>query len=115
MFLTAIAFLSLSGVFGLCIEVFSFKRTSAFSLKVFAHGFVAITGLLMLFSYAFNQQQEALQTIILFVLAAIGGLVSLALDLAGRFTPGWMAVLHVIVSVCGFILLVLGGMEEASI
>jgi hypothetical protein len=106
MIITFIAFLSLAGLMGLCMLVFSARQPKPPRITLFAHGFVSVTGMVLLLVYSFGENRESLASISLFALAAMGGLVMLMRDLAGKFTPRWLAFLHGTVAISGFVFII---------
>lgn len=71
---------------------------------VITHGLFAVVGLILLILYAVNQPGP-IESIVLFVIAALGGVVMLVRDLSGKKIPKWLGVLHGLLAVSGFIFL----------
>jgi uncharacterized membrane protein len=61
--------------------------------------------LITLIVYSTKNQPSPITSIILFVIAALGGLVLFYRDVTGQTVPKWLAVLHGLLAVTGFILL----------
>jgi hypothetical protein len=74
---------------------------------VFAHGiFAAIALVLMLVWVLQHKEDDLWVSMFLFVIAAVAGLYMFVKDLKGKFSPIWMAVVHGLVAVAGFLLLI---------
>ena len=75
---------------------------------VYAHGIFAAIALVLLVVYFLSHPAGSLRTsLILFVVAAVAGFYMFFQDLQGKFSPVWLAVLHGIVAVSGFVFLLL--------
>jgi hypothetical protein len=72
------------------------------------HGLFVAVALVLLLVYAFNGGPDLIASIILFVMAAIGGFVLIYRDITARKIPKWLAVGHGLLAVAGFILLLVG-------
>src|ERR1043165_905484 len=75
---------------------------------VYTHGLFAAVALVLLLVQAMKGEGAALRTsLILFIIAALGGFYLFARDLQNKIGPGWLAMIHGLVAVIGFILLLL--------
>jgi uncharacterized membrane protein len=73
---------------------------------VYAHGiFAAVALVLMLVWVLQHKNDNLLLSIFLFAVAAIAGFYMFIKDLKGKFSPIWLAVVHGLVAVAGFLLL----------
>jgi hypothetical protein len=73
---------------------------------VYLHGIFAASGLLLLIVFAFqNPGNYPKASIILFAIGALGGFYMFAEDLKKRFSPMWLAFVHALLGVAGFLLL----------
>jgi hypothetical protein len=72
---------------------------------VFLHGALAATALVLLVVHTVKTGADLMQTIVLFALAALGGLVLVTRDLTGKTIPKSLAVVHGLVAVTGFVFL----------
>lgn len=76
-------------------------RTTAY-----LHGIFAATALVLLVVYAFqNPAHYPKVSIIIFVVGALIGFYMFAEDLRKRFSPTWLAIVHALFGVAGFLLL----------
>lgn len=91
------------------ILIFKNWLTSAKTSRtvVYLHGLFAATALVLLLFFVFRNNANALQTsFILFVIAALGGIYMFVRDLRGKFSPTWLAAVHAMLAVAGFLVLV---------
>jgi hypothetical protein len=71
----------------------------------FTHGPLAGIGLILLILYAFRHSPAPIGSLILFIIAAAGGFALIARDLTSSSVPKWLALVHGLVAVAGFIML----------
>src|ERR1700741_2664963 len=81
------------------------KETS--KSAAFIHGIFVAVALIMLIAYAVKNGPGLTESIILFVMAALGGFVLIYRDLTGKKIPKWLAVGHGMLAIGGFIFLLL--------
>ncbi len=73
---------------------------------VYLHGIFAAAALILLTVFAFqNPTHYPKASIILFVIGALGGFYMFAEDLKKRFSPTWLAIVHALFGIAGFLLL----------
>jgi hypothetical protein len=73
---------------------------------IYAHGIFAALALVLMLVYFLRVPSNTLRTsLILFVIAAIGGFYMFFRDLKGIMSPTWLAVVHGLLAVTGFIFL----------
>ena len=105
MIITSIAFFALAAILGMFLLSFVLKGKETPKAVVFTHGPLAVIGVVLLIVYAFERPPGPMESIIIFLIAAAGGLMMIARDLTGKAIPKWLAVLHGLLAVSGFILL----------
>lgn len=105
MIITAIAILALAAMLGMILLTFVLKGRETPKGIVFTHGPLAAVGLVLLIIYAFRQGPGPIESIILFAVAAAGGVIMVMRDLTGKPIPKWLALTHGIVAVAGFAML----------
>src|SRR5512134_3419813 len=72
------------------------------------HGLAALTGIGLLVAYIVNSIGDRPTTsLIIFIIAALGGLTILALDLQKRRIPRGLLVLHPLIAAIGLVLLII--------
>src|SRR6476661_1334316 len=102
-----IALFALAAVLG--IVIFKNWITSANTPKtvVYSHGIVAAAALVILLIIALQNGANMLRTsLILFIVAALGGIYMFVRDLKGKFSPIWLAAVHAVLAVAGFLVLI---------
>ncbi len=73
---------------------------------VYLHGIFAAVALILLVVYALqNPANYPRASIILFVIGALVGFYMFAEDLKKKFSPTWLAIVHALFGVAGFLLL----------
>lgn len=104
----AIGVFALAAILGLLILKNWLTSTNTPKAVIYSHGIVAAIALLILLIQVIRQPENSLKTsLALFVLAAIGGFYMFFRDLKGKMSPTWLAVVHAVVAVAGFVSLVL--------
>lgn len=104
MIYTAIAFFALAAILGMVLLSFVLKGKETPKGIVFTHGPLAAIGLVLLIIYALNHPGPV-ESIVLFIIAALGGVVLVIRDLSRKPVPKWLAVVHGLAAVSGFIFL----------
>lgn len=110
MLILAIVFFSLAIILGLFLLAYVLQNKETPKALAFIHGPLAAIGLILLIAYAYTSPHSSLYltiSIILFILAAFGGITLISIDLMGKPVPKWMALGHGITALTGFILLIL--------
>ena len=107
MIYTAIAFFALAAILGMVLLSFVLKGKETPKAVVFTHGPLAITGFILLIIYSLKQGPGPTESIVLFAIAATGGLIMVIRDLTGRTIPKWLAIFHGLLAVGGFIFLLI--------
>ena len=105
MIYTAIAFFALAAVLGMFLISFVLQGKEPPKAVVFTHGPLAVIGLVLLIIYSVKEAPGPIESIILFAIAAVGGLVMVWRDLTRRSVPKWLAVIHGLLAVAGFVFL----------
>ena len=93
---------ALAGMY-LLVLVLQKKQTPKFVSLI--HGGFVVVALTMLIMYATTKGPGLIESITLFVMAALGGLVLIYRDMTGKSIPKWLAVGHGLIAVTGFIFL----------
>lgn len=106
MLLTAIVCFALAAILGLYLLSFVLQNKNTPKGIAFIHGPVAVVGLILLIIYAFFNSPSPIVSIVLFVLAAMGGLMLIYRDLTGKSVPKWLAIGHGLIAVAAFIFLI---------
>lgn len=101
-----IALFALSAVLGLIILINWLTKKNAPRGVVYSHGLVAALALVLLIVYAVqNPDNFPKASIILFVIAALGGFYMFFNDLKKKTSPLAIAFIHALLAVAGFVML----------
>ncbi len=111
MIYTAIAFFSLAALLGMFLLGFVLKGKETPKAVVFSHGPLAAIGLILLIVYTFSHSPGPIESLVLFILAATGGVVMVYRDITGKKVPKWLAIVHGLLAVAGFIFLIIFAMN----
>ena len=71
------------------------------------HGLLAGTALILLIVYTLGNKPGPWPSVIIFTIAALGGLVLIYRDLTGKTIPKWLGITHGLTAILGFVLLIL--------
>ena len=71
------------------------------------HGLLAVTALILLFVYAGLHPPGPIASIIVFCMAATGGIVLIYRDVTDKPIPKWLGIGHGLLAITGFVLLIL--------
>ena len=107
MIITAIGLFALAAMLGMMLLSFVLTGKETPKAVVFTHGPLAAAGLVLLIIYACRRGPGPIESIILFAMAAAGGVVMLGRDLTGKPIPRWLAIGHGVIAITGFILLLI--------
>jgi len=106
MIYTAIALFALSAILGLTILIKWLTKKEASKAVIWSHGLVAATALVILVVFAIQNPDNYPQvSLILFVIAAIGGFYMFIRDLNKKNSPLSVAFIHALLAVGGFVML----------
>ncbi len=95
---------ALAGIYLLAL-VLQTKQTPKFVSLI--HGGFVVVALTMLIMYSTTNGPGPIESIVLFVMAALGGLILIYRDMTGKTMPKWLAVGHGLIAVGGFIFLLI--------
>lgn len=100
----SIILFAIAAVLGLIIIAAILQDKKTPKAAVYAHGLVAATALIILIIFAFQHKDNVpMMSILLFVVAALGGFVLFGRDIAQKAGPKWLALLHALLAVAGFL------------
>jgi zinc transporter ZupT len=71
----------------------------------FIHGLFVVVAVVMLITYITKHSPSPIESLVLFILAALGGLILIYRDLTGKKIPKWLAIAHGLIAVTGFVFL----------
>jgi peptidoglycan/LPS O-acetylase OafA/YrhL len=102
---TVIGLLALGALVGMYLLVLVLQNKETPKFVAFIHGAFVVSGLFLLISYTITAMPGPVEAVILFIMAALGGLVLIYRDLTKKPIPKWLAVGHGLIAVAGFIFL----------
>lgn len=106
MLITTIILFALAAVLGLILITNVFKEEETPKAVVYSHGAAAAGGLVLLLIAYMNQGDSLLMTsLLVFIVAALGGFVMFGKDISDGSIPKWLSVVHALAAVAGFALL----------
>jgi branched-subunit amino acid transport protein AzlD len=99
-----IALFALGAIIGMYLLAFILQKKETPKFVAFIHGIFVAAALVLLIVY--NLKHPGLmESIVLFIVAALGGLVLIVRDLTGKPIPKWLAITHGLIAVAGFVFL----------
>lgn len=108
MLLTTVILFALAAVLGAVLINKVLKDKETPKAVVYSHGAAAATALVLLIIAYTNQGDSMLMiSILIFVVAALGGFVMFSRDITDKPIPKWLAVIHAVAAVTGFLLLLI--------
>ena len=105
MLYTIIALFALAALLGLSLLSYVLRTKETPKAVMVLHGLFAATALVLLIIYTTGKNPGPVESIVLFVIAALGGLIMAIRDISGKPVPKWLAVLHGLIAVTGFVTL----------
>jgi len=106
MIYAAIGLFALSAVLGLTILIKWLTKKEASKAVIWSHGLVAATALVILLVYALQNRDNYPQlSLILFIIAALIGFYMFFRDLNKKTSPLFVAFIHALLAVGGFVML----------
>lgn len=112
MIYAALILFALAAILGLYLISFVLRQKATPKPVAFIHGGLAATGLVLLIIHTVKTGADLVQAIVLFVIAALGGVVLIVRDLGGKSVPKWLAVIHGLLAIAGFIFLVIYALNK---
>jgi hypothetical protein len=99
-----IGLFALGAILGMYVLPVVLQKKETPKFVAFIHGAFVAAALILLIIYNSNHP-GLIESIVLFVVAALGGLVLIIRDLTGKPLPKWLAVGHGLIAVAGFVFL----------
>jgi hypothetical protein len=105
MLYTIIGLFALGAIVGLYLLTLILQSKETPKAIVLLHGVFVVIALVMLIIYTTRNTPGPLESLVLFIIAAAGGLVVAYKDFTGQKIPRWLAVVHGVIALGGFIFL----------
>jgi hypothetical protein len=100
-----IALFALGAIIGMYLLALVLQKKETPKFVAFIHGIFVAAALIILIVYKIKHGPGLMESITLFVVAALGGFVLITRDLTGKPLPKWLAIAHGLIAVAGFIFL----------
>ena len=107
MLTTSIVLFAVAAVFGLTIIVPLLQGKPTPKPSVFIHGPVAAVALVLLIIYAVNNTGGPIASIVIFIIAALGGIILFTNDMRQKPGPKALALIHASAAVIAFVILLI--------
>lgn len=106
--LIAILFFLIAAGLGLVVLMSILQNTPTPKVFVYTHGGFALLGLGIIVYYTIIHTRHApLTSLILFLIAALGGLILFVIDMQGKSIPKWLALIHPVMALIALLALVI--------
>ena len=99
-----ISLFAIGAIIGMYLLALVLQKKETSKFMAFVHGAFVATALILLIIYS-SDHPGLTESIVLFVIAALGGLILIIRDLTGKSIPKWLGVMHGLIAVGGFIFL----------
>jgi hypothetical protein len=107
-----IGLFALAALLGVVLISYVLRSKETPKAVAFIHGPLAAIALVILIVYSINNDRMFIASIVLFVLAALGGIILFIKDLKGKPLPQWLAIVHGLVAVSGFVVLLMNAFAK---
>jgi hypothetical protein len=98
---------ALTALLGMYLLALVMQKKETPKAVAFIHGAFAVAALILLLYYTSQDGPGPTESIVLFIVAALGGITLIIRDLMGLSLPKWLAVGHGLIAVTGFIFLLI--------
>ena len=98
-----ISLFTLGAITGIYLLALVLRNKETPKLVSFIHGAFVLISFGFLIWYVVDHKPGLLECIILFAIAAVGGIVLIMRDLSGKSLPKWLSLSHGLIALAGFI------------
>lgn len=102
---TIIGLFSLGAIIGIYLLTLILRDKKTPKAAALVHGLFVIAAVIMLIAYVGDNNPSPIESLVLFILAALGGIVLIYRDLTGKSLPKWLVIGHGVAAIAGFIFL----------
>jgi len=102
----AIVIFGMTAIAGMYLLSLILRKKSTPKGVTMIHGLFAVTALLLLIIYCLDTQAGPWESLVVFLVAATGGIIMVYRDLTGKPIPAWLGIAHGIIAIVGFVLLI---------
>jgi hypothetical protein len=107
MLIASIILFTVAAIFGISIIIPLLQGKSPSKPFVFIHGGFAATALILLIIFSIDSPISPTASLVIFLIAAIGGFILLINDLRKKPGPKALAVIHALAAVTAFVILLI--------
>jgi hypothetical protein len=100
-----IGLFALGALIGMYLLALVLQKKETPKFVALIHGLFVATALILLIVYNVKYGPGLMESIVLFVIAALGGAVLIVRDLTGKPIPKWLALAHGLIAIAGFVYL----------
>jgi hypothetical protein len=100
-----IGLFALGALIGMYLLALVLQKKETPKFVAIIHGAFVAAALVLLIDYATHEGPKPIESIVLFIVAALGGLTLFIRDMSGKTLPKWLAIGHGLIAVTGFIFL----------
>jgi drug/metabolite transporter superfamily protein YnfA len=104
---TIVTILGMAAIVGMYLLSLVLRHKETPKGLSFIHGIFAVAGLLLLIYYTTCGNSSLTRSMIIFIIAAIGGIALIYRDITGNKVPSWLAIGHGLIAVTGFVFLII--------
>lgn len=99
---TSITILGLTALIGMYMLTLIMRNKSIPKAATLIHGLFAVAGVVLLVLFGLVNKPGPWDSIVVLLLAALGGFILNYRDLTGKKVPKWFAILHGLLAIAGF-------------
>lgn len=108
MLITSVILFALAAVLGLILITKVFRNDETPKPVVYLHGLAAAAALvLLIIAYVNLGDSLIITSLLIFIIAALGGFIMFGKDYMGQAIPKWLAAVHAIAAVTAFVILLI--------
>lgn len=107
MLIAAVICFTLAVLLGLILFSYVIQGKPIPRALALTHGPLALAGIILLIVYAYMNGHGPIASIVIFIIAALGGLMMFYKDITGKPVPSTIAIAHGALAFLGFIVLVI--------
>lgn len=105
MIYTIVALFAVTALLGIILISFVLRDKTPPKALAILHGLLAVIALVLLVVHTINDNRIYITCIVIFVLAAIGGLIMIGKHLSNKPLSKWLAAVHGLAAISGYIVL----------
>lgn len=108
----AIGLFAVAAMIGIFLLTRVLQKKETPKLVAVTHGLLAATALTLVIIHTVNTGADLVQVIVLFVIAALGGITLFVRDITGKTLPKALAIAHGLIAVTAFVFLLVYALNK---